>query len=170
MVDRNGKQVMFQKMTEKQEYPSAIATVDVIPIYYSRETSSYHILLGRKKKHGDKLCFIGGFVDAEKDNNFYDAAARELKEEVPSFKSPFLSYLFSTKVDDPRYRDRAAKIFTSFFLAETKYEPHSAGDDLDEVLWRDLDVLVWNPDMLVEEHGKVIGDLAQEIKWKLNLS
>jgi len=152
-------------MSDK-EYPSAIATVDIIPICYSRKTSSYQILLGRKKKHGDKLCFIGGFVDAEKDNSFLDAAHRELKEEVPSLERPILKYLFSTKVDDPRYKDKAAKIFTSFFLAETDYIPHSAGDDLDAVVWADLDVLVWNPDMLVQEHAKMIQDLATEIKFR----
>ena len=44
----------------EQEYPSAIATVDVIPFCYFK--GLYKVLLGQKNKHGGKLCFIGGFV------------------------------------------------------------------------------------------------------------
>lgn len=148
------------------EYPSAIATVDVIPYCYSRKTQSYEILLGRKEKHGGKLCFIGGFVDAEKDDSFFEAAHRELREEVPSLERPVLKYLYSRKVDDPRYKDRAAKIFTSFFVVETDRLLHRAGDDLDEVVWRDLELLISNPEILVEEHAKLIRDLAIEILWR----
>jgi ADP-ribose pyrophosphatase YjhB (NUDIX family) len=155
----------------EQEYPSAIATVDVIPYCYSRETKCYEILLGRKKKHGDKLCFIGGFVDSEKDDTFCDAAYREMGEEVPSLipvvSAVSLKYLYSTKVDDPRYKDRRSKIFTSIYLLSTEKMSHTAGDDLDEVVWRDLDMLVWNPDLLVPEHAKLIEDLSREIKWRL---
>lgn len=156
-------------MSENKEYPSAIATVDIIPFCYSRQTQSYEILLGRKEKHGGKLCFIGGFVDAEKDDTFYQAAQRELKEEVPSFifsTSRPLKFLYTCKVDDPRYRSRKSKIFTSFFLCPTEKQPHSAGDDLDEVVWRDLDLLVHSPELLVLEHSKLIAELAREIKWR----
>jgi len=150
------------------EYPSAIATVDVIPFCYSRETKCYEILVGRKKKHGDKLCFIGGFVDSEKDDTFFDAAYREMGEEVPTLipvvSAGSLNYLYTTKVDDPRYKDRRSKIFTSIYLLPTEKMPHTAGDDLDEVVWRDLDTLVWNPNLLVTEHAKLISDLSIEIK------
>lgn len=149
----------------EQEYPSAIATVDVIPFHY--DDGVYSILLGRKEKHGGKLCFIGGFVDAEKDIDFLEAAKRELKEEVPSFDTDcrWYSYLFSCRVDDPRYRGRPSKIYTSFFSTQTKYKmPHVAGDDLDEVLWMGLDELVGNPDILVEEHSKLIGEVACALK------
>lgn len=152
-----------------KEYPSAIATVDVIPFCYSRDTGSYEILLGRKEKHGGKLCFIGGFVDAEKDEDFLSAAKRELNEEVPSFgvKRRWYSYLFSCKVDDPRYKDRRSKIYTSFFSVQTKYAmPQVAGDDLDEVKWANLDELVGNPNILVDEHSKLIGEVAATLKMK----
>lgn len=151
-----------------EEYPSAIATVDIIPFNYSRE-GKYSILLGRKNKRGGKLCFIGGFVDAEKDIDFLEAAKRELSEEVPSFDMECLwySYLFSCQVDDPRYRERRSKIYTSFFSTQTKYKmPHVAGDDLDEVVWMGLDELVVNPDVLVEEHSKLIDEVAATLKMK----
>jgi len=158
-------------MTKEPEYPSAIATVDIIPLCYSRKTRSYEILLGRKEKHGGKLCFIGGFVDAELDNSFYDAAVREVREEVSTLLlttgTQGLKYLYSKRVDDPRYRDKKAKIFTSFFLLETHKQNHEAGDDLDEVLWRDLDLLISNPEILVDEHAKLIRDLSMEIKWRM---
>lgn len=150
-----------------KEYPSAIATVDVLPFHY--KDGAYNVLLGRKNKHGGKLCFIGGFVDAEKDEDFLEAANRELSEEVPSFDvdARWYQYLFSTRVDDPRYRERRSKIYTSFFSVQTNAMlSEIAGDDLDEVMWVSLDYLVENPDTLVEEHSKLIGVVAFKLKIK----
>ena len=107
-------------------------------------------------------------MDAEKDTNFYDAAKRELKEEVPSLDATFppLEYLYSIKVDDPRYRDRAAKIFTSIFICQTSKRPQVAGDDLDEVIWVSLSDLLANPNILVDEHASLIQDIIITIKWR----
>lgn len=141
-------------MSDK-EYPSAIATVDIIPFCYFM--GGYKILLGRKKKHGGKLCFIGGFVDAQKDEDFLSAAKRELNEEVPSFgiECKKFNYLLSCRVDDPRYKDKLSKIYTSVFSVETAHAiPQVAGDDLDGLVWVNMHEL--SAEMLVPEHAKFV--------------
>ena len=111
--------VIYQAMTR---YPIVYSTVDVI-IYAKDQTktepNSYNILMGRK---GDKLQFIGGFVDPQ-DEDLDAAARRELREETGFgvdgclLDLANLRYEFSHKVDDIRYKKTKDSIMTHVFSA-----------------------------------------------------
>ena len=109
--------------------PIAYPTVDIVPY-----RSDGAVLLGRKKKDGDQMRCIGGFVDP-KDASLEVAALRELGEE--SGKGLCVgdpSYLGSFRVEDPRYRGED-RVMTTLFVAPYIGGEATAGDDLDAVEW-----------------------------------
>ncbi len=92
----------------QNRYPIVYSTVDVLV----KKDGKY--LVGKK---GDKYCFVGGFVDCA-DKNIGDSAVRELEEETGITQFDSISYLGSTKIDDPRYRGTKDSIMTHCFLVE----------------------------------------------------
>lgn len=118
-------------------FPIAYPTVDVV--LWKKELSQYKVLLGYKEK-SKCWCFIGGFVDPEKDQCLEDAAKRELLEEAGSnFECTSFKYLTSMKIDDWRYKNEKDCIMTTVFTAMYIYGKPEAGDDIDEVKWFTLD-------------------------------
>lgn len=93
----------------QNRYPIVYSTVDVVV----KKDGKY--LIGKK---GDKYCFVGGFVDCA-DKNIEASAVRELEEETGITQFDSISYLGSTKIDDPRYRGTKDSIMTHCFLVET---------------------------------------------------
>lgn len=141
-------------------FPVSWLTVDMAVIRPGKK----EVLLGRKP--GEQLWrFPGGFKDRS-DSNLEMSVHRELMEEVMKgmngmasnefFTSP--SYVGSTNINDWRYAGDEDGITTVLFEVEffgdlTKIQ---AGDDLEEVLWFDIDCV--SPKILVAEHIKL---------WKL---
>lgn len=131
------------------KHPVTFPTVDIAVI----DQEKRQIALGRK--HTDlpgKWRFPGGFVDPKRDTSLEQAARRELSEEFGislNVDSTF-EYVGSCKVQDWRYRNEVDQIMTTLFLTRRLWGMLTAGDDIDEVKWFDLDN--FNLDVLMEQH------------------
>lgn len=120
----------------KQNYPISFQTVD-IAVLHSTERK---VLVGRKHGHSD-WGFPGGFVDPT-DGSLESAMRREAREEIGDLELADMTYIGSSRIDDPRYRKSVHKIMTALFKATYIFGPIKAADDLEEVRWQDLDGLL----------------------------
>jgi len=96
----------------ENRYPIVYSTVDVAIYRLDDYGNLDSVLMGKK---GDKFCFIGGFVDPQ-DETLIHAACREVKEET-GLTVCELSYEFSEKIEDERYKGTKDSIMTHFFSA-----------------------------------------------------
>lgn len=136
-------------------FPKVYPTVD-IAILNEDETK---VLLGRKP-YEDRFRFIGGFVDPFVDSSYEEAAIREVAEETNAIiDAP--EYIFSTYVDDWRYRSERDRIFTTFFKAHHTEAALCPGDDISEVRWFSLDTLT--SDSIVETHHVLLTALLRSL-------
>lgn len=87
----------------------------------------------RKNIHQGFVSFVGGFIDPNESAE--QAVVREQHEEIPTVKTTLPEFLFSTPIDDPRYRGGRDSILTSFFQARYLGGEPTPGDDADDVLW-----------------------------------
>ena len=90
------------------------------------------LLMGRKPNE-TKWRFIGGFSDPNSPSLEADArreAAEETGVEVDAIK-----YIFSTKIEDPRYQGELDCIKTAFFVGKYIYGRPQGNDDIAEVKW-----------------------------------
>lgn len=111
------------------QYTKVYPTVDVA-VFRNDKTE---ILLGSKHIN-NKWRLLGGFSDPE-DNNFEEAAKRELLEEAGPIEVGTLSYEMSCKIDDWRYRNEADKIITTVFSCDHIFGTPKGQDDIAEVDW-----------------------------------
>lgn len=134
------------------QYPRVIPTVDVA-MFKGRE-----ILVG-KKRGEDKWRLPGGFVN-QTDATFEEAARREFMEET-SLVPETLHYVYSTIVDDWRYKATDSCIMTTLFTCSYLSGGPRAGDDLESCCWIDYGGLTQRH--FVNEHGKLFEKLRE---WK----
>lgn len=147
------------------DYPTSFQATDTIVI--NRQAKVPQFLLGKKdpKKHKtDKWRFLGGFVDPKKDNSLEDASKRERLEEAGmNLECSDPQYLFSFRVDDPRYRKSEHKIMSAVFLHEYIFGFAKAGDDIKETEWFPNFYIRANyQDMVVEEHWPIVERLIEQ--------
>lgn len=113
------------------------------------------------KKSGEtKLRFVGGFWDS-KDNSIEDAAIREANEET-GLKCKIHSYIGSTRIDDPRYRNEHEKIMTSFFLLIRENGMANASDDIAEV--HTVNIAEVDENDVIIEHRQLLSMLKNHLR------
>lgn len=141
------------------DYPTSFQTTDCV--IRNRDRSEF--LFGRKKKDNGKWRFLGGFVDP-KDLSLESASQRERLEEAgKNLECAQPQYLFSLRIDDPRYRDSQHKILTAVFLHDYIFGFAEAGDDInDGVFWFDDFIIRANyKDLIVETHWPIVEKLIE---------
>jgi bifunctional NMN adenylyltransferase/nudix hydrolase len=132
-------------------WPVVHQTVDVAVIDKNR------VLLGKRSSES-KWRFVGGHVDLD-DESLERAARRELREEAGDFEVSRMMYVCSQRVDDWRYKGRHSDgIMTSLFACDYVFGIPTAGDDIDEVGWHDVDQL--GSALIVPEHCRLAADLV----------
>lgn len=147
---------------EEYSGPKVFPTVDVALV----DTTNLVVLLGRKASDPPgRYRFPGGFVDVN-DIDYLDSAYRELREEtsIDISKTNYLSFVGSTRVDDPRYLNSPNKLFTSLFIGyvdSTHFPKAQAGDDLEEIIWVPLNILQLR---LVTHHRKLGSMLLHKLQ------
>ena len=143
------------------QYPKVWATVDVAIV----DELISKILLG-KKPGENGYRFVGGFSDPT-DDSFEDTAKREVQEET-GLEVGKIEYLSSVRIDDWRYRSENDKIITNFYITPVIFGSASAGDDLSEVKWFDLNTFADNNgrELLVDNHIVLMNILMDNLAYK----
>lgn len=141
----------------------AVATTCIILIPFGYE--GFKVLVGKRSDNSDAFpgawAFPGGFLDVGEER-VIDAASREVLEEtgVKSSDSDwnlfYIDDLF--REDDPR-QDHVVNICYYGIFDERIYEELSAGDDLQELKWVDLDEVRSGGFKLAFTHNKVSNNL-----------
>jgi bifunctional NMN adenylyltransferase/nudix hydrolase len=120
-------------MPQMHKYPTSFQATDIVLV----NPLNGKVLLGRKPTQ-PKWRFMGGFVDP-KDTSLEVAAERELQEEAGYVnRVGFPKYLFSFRVEDPRYATGPDGIMSAVFMItydEFSKSKIKAGDDIGEVRW-----------------------------------
>lgn len=143
---------------QMHRYPTSFQATDCVII----DTAKRTLLLGRKPKE-NKFRFVGGFVDP-KDTSLEVANLRERIEEAGmNLECTPPSYLFSFRVDDPRYRDKSDKIMSAVFLYNYIFGFAKAGDDIGEVRWFNIDDVKENyKHIIMQEHHPLVEKLIEK--------
>ena len=102
-----------------------------------------------KKENESLLRFVGGFADPHLDNSYEDSAIREAKEET-GLNCEIISWIGSSKIDDPRYRFESDKIITNLFALKKLSGIAKADDDIKEL--HRVEVNSLTEDQIIKEH------------------
>ena len=113
-------------------YHKVYPTVD-IAVFRNNKTE---ILLG-KKTIDNKWRLLGGFSDPT-DDNYEQAARREMVEECGEIDSTPMQYEGSFRVADWRYKNETDKIITTLFSTDFVSGEPKGSDDIAEVKWFSL--------------------------------
>jgi bifunctional NMN adenylyltransferase/nudix hydrolase len=133
MVKRLFKQLrlkLLDALKAEKFYDTSFQAVDMFVV----NDFLGEVLLGRKAGK-DEYRFLGGFVDP-KDESLEQAATREKNEEAGiNLECGKPQYLFSQRMDDPRYRNSRHKVMTAMFRLPYVFGFAKGGDDIEEVQW-----------------------------------
>jgi bifunctional NMN adenylyltransferase/nudix hydrolase len=119
-----------------RRYPTSYTTVDVAVMDNDRKT----IWMGRKQ---DETTFrlIGGFSDPETISLEEDAKRETMEETHIELSEP--TYIFSTLVDDWRYRFSRDKIKTTLWIGDRIGGDPQPDDDIVELRAFDISDFIW---------------------------
>jgi len=143
-LERDRAALKGQPAQYKVRYPIAFHTVDAA--ITRGDGPDAEVLLIQKPTEVSTTYwrFPGGFVDPS-DESAAHAAKREATEEVGGMETAAPSFICSSKVDDPRYRNSVHKIITSFYELPYLWGAEKAGDDAAKAEWKKLKDLKENP-------------------------
>lgn len=130
-----------------QRFPTVYPTVDVAVLRNDRK----ELLLARKATE-TRYRFPGGFTDPT-DENFEEAALRELGEECGVITIDEFVYIGSCRINDWRYRDSVDGIITHLYGCDLVGGEPEASDDIAELRWYELERL--SEDHFVPEHREL---------------
>lgn len=142
---------------QMHKYPTSFQATDCFIVH--REGGK--ILLG--KKPSQKFWrFLGGFVDPS-DVSLEAANARERQEEGGiDLECSRPEYLFSFRVNDPRYSDKPDKIMSAVFKSFYLWGAPKAGDDIGKVRWFSRDYIRRKyKKIIMPEHFPIVEKLIE---------
>lgn len=141
----------------QNQYDKVYPTVDIAVLKtQNRKPSEYEILLCRKP-NSETWCVCGGFVDTT-DNNYEEAALRELREEcgINLTVDKQVKYEGSFKINDWRYKNTNDGIMTMLFTTEYVFGRPSPHDDIVECNWFNMAELEKCIEPISMEHRKLV--------------
>lgn len=160
ILQKFGRKIIKIKSEYHLPWPTSFSTVDIAVV--SKDKSK--LLLGRKPSK-DYWVFPGGFTDPSSESDQEDAI-RELFEETNiRAKVSELKYIGNYNINDERYKDTQHKIRTHFYmiLKDEKTCEYLAGDDLEMVLWFDIEELILKQDIISPRHRHLFIELLKKI-------
>ena len=144
------------------QYPRPAVTVDIILFVFQQEQLRVLLIRRANDPYKGKWALPGGFVDEQED--LYDAALRELKEET-NVTNVYLEqlYTFGQPGRDPRARVITVAYFALLSAEEVaQQEVHGASDAGEARWWNIYDL----PD-LAFDHQEILDYALQRLRWKL---
>lgn len=150
-------------------YPTAYTTVDIAIMDDNRKS----IWLGQKKGE-TQWRFIGGFSDP-RSYTLEDDAIRETMEET-HIELSYPEYVFSTLINDWRYRFSRDKIKTTFWIGDRVGGDPRPDDDIVAIRKFPIDTFIWpvgespmdttilrNKELIVGGHRELMRRLIEEL-------
>lgn len=135
------------------DYPTSFQIINCV----IRNPENNQFLFGRKKEDNGKWSLLGGLIDA-KDKSLEDASERKrLEEGGLNLECESPKYLFSIRIDDPRYRESDFKFITAAFLHDYTSGFAEAGGDIN-------DGVIWFQDYVIRANYK---DFVVEMYWPI---
>jgi bifunctional NMN adenylyltransferase/nudix hydrolase len=99
-----------------------------------RDPKTEMVLLTGKREHSGLLAFLGGHAE-KSDGDARTTAMREQQEEVRGVTLSSPVYIGSEIIDDPRYKNSADSVMTTFFAADYEGGKPTPSDDVHSVRW-----------------------------------
>ena len=139
-------------------YPRVIPAIDVAIL-----NDKNQVLLAKKYDESN-FRFIGGFVKVEDDD--LDGSVKRVihKEAGRDINCGDFKMLFSTKVNDWRFRGENDKIMTNFYICQYLWGNIQASNDIMELKWFDIDTIK-EPDIMAD-HQDILNKFKNQIKNK----
>lgn len=139
-------------------YPRVIPAIDVAIL-----NDKNQVLLAKKYDESN-FRFIGGFVKVEDDD--LDGSVKRVihKEAGRDINCGDFKMLFSTKVNDWRFRGENDKIMTNFYICQYLWGNIQASNDIMELKWFDIDTIK-EPDIMAD-HQDILNKFKKILKNK----
>ena len=144
------------------QYPRPAVTVDIILFVFQQEQLRVLLIRRAHEPYKGKWALPGGFVGEQED--LYDAALRELKEET-NVTNVYLEqlYTFGQPNRDPRARVITVAYFALLSAEEVAHQEVHGADDAGEARWWDI----YDLPELAFDHQKILDYALQRLRWKL---
>jgi 8-oxo-dGTP diphosphatase len=144
------------------DYPRPAVTVDIILFVFQEDQLRVLLIRRANDPFKGKWALPGGFIGENED--LYDAALRELKEET-NVSNVYLEQLYTVgKPDrDPRTRVITVAYFALLSAVEVAQQEVHGASDAGEARWWDIYSL---PD-LAFDHQQILDYALQRLRWKL---
>ena len=159
---------MSETQTETQgqrfcyDHPRPAVTVDIILFVFQEEQLRVLLIRRAHEPFQGKWALPGGFVGENED--LYDAALRELKEET-NVSNVYLEQLYTVgKPDrDPRTRVITVAYFALLSAEEVAQQEVHGASDAGEARWWDI----YSLPELAFDHQQILDYALQRLRWKL---
>lgn len=155
-------QTETQKLRFCYDYPRPAVTVDIILFVFQEEQLRVLLIRRANDPFKGKWALPGGFIGENED--LYDAALRELKEET-NVSNVYLEQLYTVgKPDrDPRTRVITVAYFALLSAEEVAQQEVHGASDAGEARWWDI----YSLPELAFDHQQILDYALQRLRWKL---
>ena len=155
-------QTETQKLRFSYDYPRPAVTVDIILFVFQEDQLRVLLIRRANDPFKGKWALPGCFIGENED--LYDAALRELKEET-NVSNVYLEQLYTVgKPDrDPRTRVITVAYFALLSAEEVAQQEVHGATDAGEARWWDI----YSLPELAFDHQQILDYALQRLRWKL---